>query len=102
MRSSPRWSRRSGSASPARRCARPSAAWLPTGSPSSGRDARSWSRTCGPGDVEHLFELREALETQAARLAARRRDPATFAALRERFAAAPGLLSTTDPDRRAY
>jgi GntR family transcriptional regulator, rspAB operon transcriptional repressor len=53
-------------------------------------------------DVEHLFELREALETQAARLAARRRDPAMFAALRSRFAAAPALLSTEDPDRRAY
>ncbi|GAA4288541.1 GntR family transcriptional regulator [Georgenia daeguensis] len=53
-------------------------------------------------DVEHLFELREALETQAARLAARRRSGATFAALRDRFAEAPALLSTEDPDRRAY
>jgi DNA-binding GntR family transcriptional regulator len=31
--------------------------------------------------VAELFELREALETHAARLAARRRDPAVFAAL---------------------
>jgi DNA-binding GntR family transcriptional regulator len=32
-----------------------------------------------------LFEVRAALEEQAARLAARRRDPATFSALREQF-----------------
>jgi len=42
--------------------------------------------------VTELFELREALETQAARLAARRRDPAVFDALVDRFAAAPELL----------
>src|SRR5690606_2754073 len=36
-------------------------------------------------DVVHLFELREALETQAARLAARRRDAVVFADLRDRF-----------------
>lgn len=47
-------------------------------------------------DVAHLFELREALETQAARLAARRRAPGVFDRLAERFAAAPDLL---DPDR---
>jgi len=33
--------------------------------------------------VRQLFELREALETQAARLAARRRDPAVFERLRD-------------------
>lgn len=38
-------------------------------------------------DVEGLFELREALETQAARLAARRRDPEPFERLRDAFAA---------------
>ena len=43
--------------------------------------------------ITELFELREALETQAARLAARRRDPAVFDALAERFAAAPALLA---------
>jgi DNA-binding GntR family transcriptional regulator len=42
--------------------------------------------------ITELFELREALETHAARLAARRRDPAVFAALVARFAAAPELL----------
>lgn len=36
-------------------------------------------------DVNRLFEYREALETQAARLAARRRDPAVFEKLRDRF-----------------
>ena len=53
-------------------------------------------------DVRKLFELREALETQAARLAARRRDPAVFEALAERFADAPDLLRDDDPDRVAY
>jgi DNA-binding GntR family transcriptional regulator len=36
-------------------------------------------------DIVELFELREALETQAARLAARRRDAAVFEALRADF-----------------
>ncbi|MFH5821905.1 GntR family transcriptional regulator [Georgenia sp. AZ-5] len=53
-------------------------------------------------DVRHLFELREALECQAARLAARRGDPAVFAGLAERLAAASTLLSADDPDRVAY
>jgi DNA-binding GntR family transcriptional regulator len=39
-----------------------------------------------------LFELREALETQAARLAARRRDTAVFERLRADFLAAPAAL----------
>lgn len=42
-----------------------------------------------PADVVRLFELREALETQAARLAARRCRPEVFAALAERFATVP-------------
>lgn len=46
--------------------------------------------------ITELFELREALETQAARLAARRRDPEVFDALIERFAAAPELLRGGD------
>jgi len=53
-------------------------------------------------DVAHLFELREALETQAARLAARRADPTVFRALAARFAAASALLDDADPDRLAY
>jgi len=42
--------------------------------------------------VTELFELREALETQAARLAARRREPEVFDGLVTRFADAPRLL----------
>jgi len=53
-------------------------------------------------DVAHLFELREALETQAARLAARRADPTVFRALAARFAGASALLDDADPDRLAY
>ncbi|MFU8947199.1 GntR family transcriptional regulator [Mycetocola zhadangensis] len=37
------------------------------------------------GNLAELFELREALETQAARLAARRRNPRVFDALRSDF-----------------
>ncbi len=36
-------------------------------------------------DIVELFELREALETQAARLAARRRDASVFESLRQEF-----------------
>lgn len=53
-------------------------------------------------DVRHLYELREALETQAARLAARRRSPEVFARLRDRFAAAPAQPEASDPGRREY
>ncbi|UNX54502.1 GntR family transcriptional regulator [Georgenia sp. TF02-10] len=54
-------------------------------------------------DVTHLFELREALETQAARLAAARRaDPATFADLAERFTAAAAAVADGDPSRVGY
>lgn len=53
-------------------------------------------------DVRAVFELREGLETQAARLAARRGDPRVFAGLGERFATASGLLDAADPDRVAY
>ncbi|MFB9377693.1 GntR family transcriptional regulator [Kineococcus gynurae] len=51
-----------------------------------------------PADVTALYELREALEEQAARLAARRGDPRVFAALAEGFAAAPARLAATGPD----
>jgi DNA-binding GntR family transcriptional regulator len=43
--------------------------------------------------ITELFELREALETQAARLVARRRDPAVFARLADRFDDAPRLIA---------
>ncbi|WP_425956395.1 GntR family transcriptional regulator [Xylanimonas sp. McL0601] len=45
-----------------------------------------------PMDLERvhaLYEVRQALETQAARLAARRGDPAVFAALADELSAAP-------------
>lgn len=53
-------------------------------------------------DVVHLFELREALETQAARLAAQRGRSEVFSALAERFADAATLLAHDDPDRTSY
>ncbi|WP_411721540.1 GntR family transcriptional regulator [Mycetocola sp.] len=46
-----------------------------------------------PANLPELFELREALETQAARLAARRRNTQTFEQLREDFLAAPAALT---------
>jgi DNA-binding GntR family transcriptional regulator len=45
--------------------------------------------------VAELFELREALETHAARLAARRRDPAVFDSLVADFARAGETLATS-------
>jgi DNA-binding GntR family transcriptional regulator len=50
--------------------------------------------------VVDLFDVREALETKAAALAAARRDPAVFEALREEFRAAGDLLA--DPSRHRY
>ncbi len=48
--------------------------------------------------IAELFELREALETQAARLAARRRDPAVFDALAVDFARASETLAASGID----
>ena len=53
-------------------------------------------------EVVRLFELREALETQAARLAARRSDPPTFTHLAQRFSRAADLLRDDDPERLTY
>ena len=50
--------------------------------------------------VVELFEVREALESKAAALAAERRDPAVFEALRDEFRASEALLA--DPTRHAY
>jgi DNA-binding GntR family transcriptional regulator len=55
-----------------------------------------------PASITALYELREALEEQAARLAATRRDPARFAELHERLAAAPQLLDGGDEGLRTY
>ena len=50
--------------------------------------------------LEHLYDLREALEVKAARLAAARRDAGTFERFAHAFAAAPRLLdSETGLDR---
>jgi len=48
--------------------------------------------------VAELFELREALETQAARLAARRRDPAVFDGLAADFGRAAETLAASGID----
>ncbi|RFA19048.1 GntR family transcriptional regulator [Subtercola boreus] len=53
-------------------------------------------------NVAELFELRQALEQQAARLAAARRDPQVFKALLDGFREAPALLGADDPGRHAY
>lgn len=53
-------------------------------------------------NIEQLFELRQALEQEAARRAAARRDRAVFVALRDEFSAAPDLLAGADPSRAAY
>lgn len=47
-----------------------------------------------PRNLVELFELREALETQASRLAARRHTPAVFEGLLAEFDAAARLLSS--------
>jgi GntR family transcriptional regulator, rspAB operon transcriptional repressor len=52
-------------------------------------------------DIVELFELREALETQAARLAARRRNAAVFEALRADFVS--GIrANVSSPEDRPY
>jgi DNA-binding GntR family transcriptional regulator len=55
--------------------------------------------------IEHiteLFEVRQALEEQAARLAARRRNVSIFEQLRREFSHAAELLDDADPSRRDY
>ncbi len=53
--------------------------------------------------IQQLFELREALETQAARLAAKRRDAAVFESLRADFLEQPAATTTASPaDQRTY
>ncbi|TFD63633.1 GntR family transcriptional regulator [Cryobacterium ruanii] len=46
--------------------------------------------------ISELYELRQALEVQASRLAATRRDPAPFLKLRDAFLTAPDLLDQGD------
>lgn len=53
-------------------------------------------------NIRELFEVRRALEEQAARLAAQRADAAVFAALERDFERVPQLLAADDPARRDY
>jgi DNA-binding GntR family transcriptional regulator len=52
--------------------------------------------------ITELFEVRQALEEQAARLAARRRDVVVFEGLQRELQSAHELLDTGDPARREY
>jgi len=52
--------------------------------------------------ISELFEVRSALEEQAARLAARRRDPAVFEGLQRELRQAHTLLENGDPVRHEY
>ena len=53
-------------------------------------------------DIVELFELREALETQAARLAARRRDASVFESLRRDFVDGTDDSTGEPPEDRPY
>jgi DNA-binding GntR family transcriptional regulator len=53
-------------------------------------------------DIRELFELREALEVTAAKLAAKRGDEAVFRELEAEFEAVPELVAHDDPARHAY
>ena len=52
--------------------------------------------------IRELYEVRRALEEHAARIAADRRDPAVFAALRDQFLAAPALLAQGEAGLHRY
>lgn len=52
--------------------------------------------------IREIFEVRQALEEQAARLAARRGEPAVFQKLEAEFAAVNELLEHDDPARHDY
>jgi len=53
-------------------------------------------------NIRELFEVREALETQAVKRAAQRGDRLVFAALEREFVAVPDLIEHDDPARHAY
>lgn len=53
-------------------------------------------------NIREMFEVRQALEMQAARLAALRGDPVVFAVLEREFLAVPALLDQDDPARHNY
>lgn len=52
--------------------------------------------------IRELFEVRQPLEEQAARLAARRRDRSVFESLQAEFRGVEVLLATDDPARHRY
>ena len=54
------------------------------------------------GNIRELFEVRRALEEEAARLAAQRGGTEAFAALERELLAVSDLLDDDDPARRAY
>ena len=58
--------------------------------------------TVSPEGIAELYEVRLALESHAARLAARNRDPAPFERLLEQFQEVPDWLTSGDPRRRRY
>lgn len=53
-------------------------------------------------NIRELFEVRRALEEQAARLAAERGDRAVFEELEREFLAVPTMLEAEDPARHDY
>jgi DNA-binding GntR family transcriptional regulator len=53
-------------------------------------------------DITELYEVREGLEEQAARLAAQRRDPAVFKKIAQQFIAAPGLIESGEQGIKLY
>lgn len=53
-------------------------------------------------NIVQLFELRQVLEQQAARLAAQRREASVFENLRDEFRTAPALLDSPDPEHSQY
>jgi DNA-binding GntR family transcriptional regulator len=53
-------------------------------------------------NITELYEVREALEEQAARLSAYRRDPAVFMRLAEKFSHAAELINSGDMGIRQY
>ncbi|AMB59950.1 GntR family transcriptional regulator [Microterricola viridarii] len=55
-----------------------------------------------PDNIVGLYELRQALEGQAAMLAARRRDDVAFRQLQRRLGSAPTLLEQGDEGLREY
>jgi DNA-binding GntR family transcriptional regulator len=58
--------------------------------------------TVSAESVEQLFELRRALEQEAARAAAKNRQAVPFLDLRDRFEAAADLLADGDPSHSRY